>query len=158
MAMLPFCGYNMADYWNHWLSFTGRMEPAKLPRVYFVNWFRKGDDGKFLWPGYGENSRVLKWIVERIEGTAEAVDTPVGRLPAAGALDLEGLTLADGAIEKLLSVDVPGWLEEIALIREHFARFGDKLPARLAGMTDELEARLRAAEAEARVPAGAGAG
>jgi phosphoenolpyruvate carboxykinase (GTP) len=126
--------------------------------VYFVNWFRKGDDGKFLWPGYGENSRVLKWIVERIEGTAQAVDTPVGRLPVAGGLDLEGLALADGAIERLLAVDVPGWLEEIALIREHFARFGDRLPARLAAMTDELEARLLAAEAEARVPAGAGAG
>jgi phosphoenolpyruvate carboxykinase (GTP) len=161
MAMLPFCGYNMADYWNHWLSFTSRMDPAKLPRVYFVNWFRKGDDGKFLWPGYGENSRVLKWIVGRIEGTTEAVDTPVGRLPAPGALDLEGLSLAEGAADKLLGVDVPGWLEEIALIREHFARFGDRLPAPLAACADELEGRLVAAAADAelkgRTPAGAGA-
>ena len=90
MAMLPFCGYNMGDYWNHWLSFTGRMDPQKLPHVFFVNWFRKGADGKFLWPGFGENSRVLKWIIGRVEGTAEAVDTPVGRLPAPGALDVDG--------------------------------------------------------------------
>ena len=84
MAMLPFCGYNMADYWGHWLSFTERTEPDRLPRIYFVNWFRRDADGKFLWPGYGENSRVLKWIFERLSGTAEAVDTPIGRLPVAG--------------------------------------------------------------------------
>jgi phosphoenolpyruvate carboxykinase (GTP) len=158
MAMLPFCGYNMADYWNHWLSFTGRTDPAKLPRVYFVNWFRKDDDGKFLWPGYGDNSRVLKWIIERVDGTAEAVDTPIGRLPAEGALDVEGLDLAEHAMDELLGVDPAAWLTELGLIREHFARFGDKLPARLATMTDELEARLLAAEAAARVPAGAGVG
>jgi phosphoenolpyruvate carboxykinase (GTP) len=150
MAMLPFCGYNMADYWNHWLSFTERMDPDKLPRVFFVNWFRKGDDGRFLWPGFGENSRVLKWIVERVEGTAEAVDTPVGRLPAPGALDVEGLALADGAMDELLAIDVPGWLEEIGLIREHFARFGHKLPATLTAYADQLEAQLQAA----RTPAG----
>jgi phosphoenolpyruvate carboxykinase (GTP) len=151
MAMLPFCGYNMADYWNHWLSFTERMDPAKLPGVYFVNWFRKGDDGKFLWPGFGENSRVLKWIIERVEGTAEAVSTPVGRLPAPGALDVEGLGLADGALGQLLAIDVPGWLEEIGLIREHFARFGDKLPAQLVAYADQLEAELKAARAPAGV-------
>jgi phosphoenolpyruvate carboxykinase (GTP) len=159
MAMLPFCGYNMGDYWNHWLSFTGRMDPQKLPHVFFVNWFRKGEDGKFLWPGFGENSRVLKWIIERVEGTAQAVDTPVGRLPAPGALDLAGLEIADGALEELLALDVPGWLEEMGLIREHFARFGDKLPAELAAYADLLEARLKAAAADAelrsRVPAGA---
>ena len=159
MAMLPFCGYNMGDYWNHWLSFTGRMDPDKLPRVFFVNWFRKGDDGKFLWPGFGENSRVLKWIIGRVEGTAEAVDTPVGRLPAPGALDVDGLAIADGALDQLLALDVPGWLEEIGLIREHFARFGDKLPAQLAAYADDLEARLLAeaadAELKGRVPAGA---
>jgi phosphoenolpyruvate carboxykinase (GTP) len=157
MAMLPFCGYNMADYWNHWLSFTERMDPQKLPHVFFVNWFRKGADGEFLWPGFGENSRVLKWIIERVEGTAQAVDTPVGRLPAPGALDVDGLAIADGALEQLLALDVPGWLEEMGLIREHFARFGDKLPAQLAAYADLLEARLLAADAplKDRVPAGA---
>ncbi len=157
MAMLPFCGYNMGDYWNHWLSFTERMDPQKLPHVFFVNWFRKGADGTFLWPGFGENSRVLKWIIGRVEGTAEAVDTPVGRLPAPGALDVDGLAIADGALDQLLALDVPGWLEEMGLIREHFARFGDKLPAQLAAYADLLEARLLAADAplKDRVPAGA---
>ncbi len=142
MAMLPFCGYNMADYWSHWLSFPTRMDPALLPRVFFVNWFRKGSDGRFLWPGYGENSRVLKWVIERIEGTAQAVDTPIGRLPAPGSLDLDGLTLADGAMDQLLGVDVEGWLTEFGLIREHFARFGDRLPAPLAACADAMEAGL----------------
>jgi phosphoenolpyruvate carboxykinase (GTP) len=146
MAMLPFCGYNMADYWNHWLTFEQRTDAAKLPQVYFVNWFRKGPNGKFLWPGYGENSRVLKWIIERVEGTAEAVDTPIGRLPAPGALDVDGLTLADGALEHLLDVDVAGWLNEVGLIREHFARFGDRLPAPLAAKADELEVKLLVAQ------------
>jgi phosphoenolpyruvate carboxykinase (GTP) len=151
MAMLPFCGYNMADYWGHWLSFEGRTDVAKLPKVFFVNWFRKGADGKFLWPGFGENSRVLKWVVDRVEGNADAVDTAIGRLPAPGALDLAGLPLRDGALDELLAVDVPGWLDEVGLIREHFARFGDKLPAPLARCADELEARLQAA----RTPVGA---
>ena len=151
MAMLPFCGYNMADYWGHWLSFEGRTETSKLPKVFFVNWFRKGADGKFLWPGYGDNSRVLKWVTERIEGTGQAVDTPIGRLPAPGALDLSGLSLHDGAMDQLLSVDVDGWLSEVALIREHFGRFGDRLPDAMARSVDELEARLQAAG----VPAGA---
>ncbi len=144
MAMLPFCGYNMADYWNHWLSFEGRTDPSKLPRVFFVNWFRKGADGKFLWPGFGENSRVLRWVAERIDGSGEAVDTPIGRLPAPGALDTSGLSLRDGALDELLAVDVAGWLEEVELIREHFARFGDRLPRPLTDCVDELEARLRA--------------
>ena len=145
MAMLPFCGYNMADYWRHWLSFEGRTSPENLPRVFFVNWFRKGADGRYLWPGFGENSRVLKWIAERIEGTGEAIDTPIGRLPAPGALDLSGLGLADGAVDELLAVDVDGWLDEVGLVREHFARFGDRLPAALADEVDRLEARLMAA-------------
>jgi phosphoenolpyruvate carboxykinase (GTP) len=151
MAMLPFCGYNMGDYWGHWLSFEGRTEPSKLPKVFFVNWFRKGADGKFLWPGFGENSRVLKWVVDRIEGRETAVDTPIGRLPAPGALDLSGLALRDGAIDELLALDVDGWLDEVGLIREHFARFGDALPAAMAASVDELEARLLAA----KVPVGA---
>ncbi len=146
MAMLPFCGYNMADYWNHWLTFEQRTSPAKLPRVYFVNWFLKGPDGKFLWPGYGENSRVLKWIVERVEGTAEAVDTPIGRVPAPGALDIDGLQLADGALERLLDVDIEGWLNEVPLIRDHFAKFGDRLPTSLAARADDLERSLLVAQ------------
>jgi phosphoenolpyruvate carboxykinase (GTP) len=145
MAMLPFCGYNMADYWGHWLSFEERLAPAALPKVYFVNWFRKGADGRFLWPGFGENSRVLKWVTERIDGTAAAVDTPIGRLPAPDALDMSGLDLPEGALDELLAVDVPSWLTEVALIREHFARFGDRLPPAMADSVDRLEARLRAA-------------
>jgi phosphoenolpyruvate carboxykinase (GTP) len=145
MAMLPFCGYNMADYWRHWLSFEGRTTPDKLPKVFFVNWFRKATNGQYLWPGFGENSRVLKWIAERIDGSGQALDTPIGRLPAPGALDLSGLSLADGAIDDLLAVDVDGWLAEVGLIREHFARFGDRLPAEMADQVDRLEARLRVA-------------
>ncbi|MEI7743378.1 MAG: phosphoenolpyruvate carboxykinase (GTP) [Chloroflexota bacterium] len=151
MAMLPFCGYNMADYWNHWLSFNETVGADKLPRVFFVNWFRKGDDGKFLWPGFGENSRVLKWVIERIEGEGEAVETPIGLLPADGALDLDGLALRDGTLDQLMAIDPDAWLVEMGLIREHFARFGDRLPAPLAVCADQLEARLH----EARVPAGA---
>jgi phosphoenolpyruvate carboxykinase (GTP) len=151
MAMLPFCGYNMGDYWGHWLSFEGRTDAAKLPKVFFVNWFRKGADGKFLWPGFGENSRVLKWVVDRIEGRETAVETPIGRLPAPGALDLCGLQLRDGAIDELLALDLDGWLDEVGLIREHFARFGDALPAAMAASVDDLEARLLAA----KVPVGA---
>jgi phosphoenolpyruvate carboxykinase (GTP) len=150
MAMLPFCGYNMADYWGHWLSFERRTTAAKLPKVFFVNWFRKGADGSFLWPGFGDNSRVLKWVTERIDGTGEALDTPIGRLPVPGALDVAGLDLAEGALDKLLAVDVDGWLEEVGLIREHFARFGDRLPDALARSVDQLEERLQAA----RTPAG----
>jgi phosphoenolpyruvate carboxykinase (GTP) len=152
MAMLPFCGYDMADYWGHWLSFADRTAPSRLPRVFFVNWFRRDAGGRFLWPGFGENSRVLKWVVERIEGTGEAVDTPIGRLPAPGALDLSGLDLAEGAMEELLAVDLEGWLTEVGLIREHFARFGDRLPAAMAEAVDQLEARLE----RARVPVRAG--
>ncbi len=142
MAMLPFCGYNMADYWGHWLSFAGRTDPAKLPRIFFVNWFRKGADGRYLWPGYGENSRVLKWIVERVSGSGSAVDTPIGRLPADGALDLAGLDLPPTAVRELLAIDADGWRAELGLIREHFARFGDRLPAALAHEADALQQRL----------------
>ena len=145
MAMLPFCGYNMADYWGHWLSFGRRMDAALLPRIFFVNWFRRDGDGSFLWPGYGENSRVLKWVFERISGTAEAVDTPIGRLPAEGALDLAGIDVPAAAVRQLLDVDPAGWLAELDLIREHFARFGDHLPAELAGQVEALEQRLGAA-------------
>ncbi len=149
-AMLPFCGYNMGDYFSHWLKVGAQADAAKLPRIYFVNWFRKGADGKFLWPGYGDNSRVLKWIVQRLEGEADAVDTPIGRLPSKDALDLSGLSITDAALETLLSVDPEVWAEEAALIPDAYRKFGDRLPAELwsqyEALTQRLEARAQAAE------------
>jgi phosphoenolpyruvate carboxykinase (GTP) len=131
MAMLPFCGYNMGDYWAHWLK-VGKREGARLPKLYYVNWFRKGEDGDFLWPGYSENSRVLKWIFERIEGTAKATETPIGNLPAPQAIDTTGLTdVTPEDLATLLRVDVEGWLTEVPMIREHFDQFGDRLPQEL---------------------------
>jgi phosphoenolpyruvate carboxykinase (GTP) len=144
MAMLPFCGYHMGDYFAHYLK-IGTRPGAKLPKIFYVNWFRAGDDGQFLWPGYGENSRVLKWIFERCDGSVHAVDTPIGRLPAAADLDTKGLDLSPTDIDKLLDVDVSGWLAEIPLIREYFAKFGSHLPDGLNREVDELEARLRKA-------------
>jgi phosphoenolpyruvate carboxykinase (GTP) len=144
MAMLPFCGYHMGDYFAHYLK-IGTRAGAKLPKIFYVNWFRAGDDGKFLWPGYGENSRVLKWIFERCDGSVHAVDTPIGGLPEAADLDTKGLDLSPTDIAKLLDVDVSGWLAEIPLIREYFAKFGSHLPDGLNREVDELEARLRKA-------------
>ena len=141
-AMLPFCGYNMADYFAHWLSFAQRTDRAKLPKVYFVNWFRKGTDGKFLWPGYGENSRVLKWICERVEGTAKARQTPIGNLPTAEALDLSGLNLPAANVEELLAVDREGWKKEIAGVEANYAKFGNRLPVALARELDDLRKNL----------------
>jgi phosphoenolpyruvate carboxykinase (GTP) len=138
MAMLPFCGYNMADYWNHWLA-TGRRPGARLPRIYYVNWFRKGEGGDFLWPGFGQNGRVLAWIFGRCEGTAKAVETPIGNLPADGEIDLTGLEdeVSRDDMRELLRVDVEGWLSEVPLIEDYYAKFGDRLP-------EELRAELRA--------------
>jgi phosphoenolpyruvate carboxykinase (GTP) len=144
MAMLPFCGYNMGDYFAHYLN-VGSRPGAKLPRIFYVNWFRTDENGKFLWPGYGENSRVLKWIFERCDGKAGAVDTPIGRLPRATDLDTQGLNLSTANLAKLLSVDVDGWIAEVPLIREHFAKFGSHLPQGLKQEVDELEQRLKAA-------------
>jgi phosphoenolpyruvate carboxykinase (GTP) len=145
-AMLPFCGYHMGDYFAHWLTIGGTSTPEKLPRIYYVNWFRRGADGGFLWPGYGENSRVLKWVFERVTGTAGAVDTPIGRLPAPGALDLTGLAVSKTAQEELLRVDVERWIADLPLLRAHYARFGARLPAALKDEMDALERRLRAAK------------
>jgi phosphoenolpyruvate carboxykinase (GTP) len=147
-AMLPFCGYHMGDYFAHWLRVGDEADPAKLPRVFYVNWFRKGADGKFLWPGYGDNSRVLKWIFERVTGTGRAVDTPIGRLPAAGSLDVRGL-LPESQLEELLAVDLAGWSAELPIIRQHFEKFGAKLPAGLVEELAALESRLRDAGAGA---------
>lgn len=146
-AMLPFCGYNMGDYFGHWLKVGAGADAAKLPRIYFVNWFRKGADGKFLWPGYGENSRVLKWIVGRLEGEAEAVDSPIGRLPTKAALDLSGLSIGDAALDALLSVEPEVWAEEAALIPEFYEKFGDHLPAELWNQHAALVQRLGVREA-----------
>ncbi len=145
-AMLPFCGYHMGDYFAHWLQMGGRTDASKLPRIYHVNWFRKSAEGKFLWPGYGENSRVLKWICERVTGTGAAVDTPIGRLPAPGALDLAGLDLPKASLDTLLGVDVEGWSAELPLMRKHFKKFGARLPAGLTEELSALERRLQSAK------------
>jgi len=144
MAMLPFCGYNMADYWAHWVRGIGSRAGAKLPHIYYVNWFRKNPDGEFLWPGFGENGRVLKWIFERCEGTAKAVETAIGNLPTADALDLEGLELDKEDLAELLRVDVEGWLHEIPAIRDYYEKFGARMPRELVEQLDALEQRLRA--------------
>jgi phosphoenolpyruvate carboxykinase (GTP) len=142
MAMLPFCGYNYADYFAHWLSMEKATDPAKLPKIFFVNWFRRDDDGRFLWPGFGENSRVLKWVFERVNGDADAIDTPIGKLPTKEALDTDGLEIDEADLDTILSVDVDGWKAAIPQIREHFAQFGDRLPDALNVEVDDLEAKL----------------
>jgi len=145
MAMLPFCGYHMGDYFAHWLK-IGARPGATLPKIYYVNWFRTDEKGKFLWPGYGENSRVLKWIFERCDGKVHALDTPVGRLPEPADLDTRGLDISPANLAKLLSVDTEGWRAEVPLIKEHFAKFGSHLPEGLNREVAGLEERLRAAK------------
>jgi phosphoenolpyruvate carboxykinase (GTP) len=144
MAMLPFCGYNMADYWGHWLE-IGKRAGAQLPRIYYVNWFRKSADGDFLWPGFGDNGRVLKWIFERCVGKLDGTETPIGIVPAPGELDLSGLAIGEDDLAELTAVDVDGWLAEIPLIREFYEQFGSHMPKALIAELDQLEARLRAA-------------
>jgi phosphoenolpyruvate carboxykinase (GTP) len=142
MAMLPFIGYNAGDYFNHWITVGKDNDAAKLPRIFYVNWFRRDDEGNFLWPGFGENSRVLKWIVERIDGQAEAVETPIGHVPTPDALDTEGLDMSAEDLEQALTVDVEEWKAEIPQITEWFEKFGDDLPAVLWTELDSLKARL----------------
>ncbi|MBW3558417.1 MAG: phosphoenolpyruvate carboxykinase (GTP) [Proteobacteria bacterium] len=144
-AMLPFCGYNMGDYFGHWLKLGGEADASKLPRIFYVNWFRRDRAGKFVWPGYGENSRVLKWIVERLEGKAEAVETPIGRVPSKAALDTSGLEITDAQLDLLLTVDPEVWAEEAALIAPHYQVFGEHLPQALWQEHQALLARLEAA-------------
>ncbi len=144
-AMLPFCGYHMGDYFAHWLKIGTMTDPARLPRLYYVNWFRRDDAGRFLWPGYGENSRVLKWVFERVSGSGRAVDTPIGRLPAPDALDVAGLDISAEDLTALLTVDLDGWRAELPLIREHYDRFGSRLPDGLRVELAELGRRLLAA-------------
>jgi phosphoenolpyruvate carboxykinase (GTP) len=142
MAMLPFCGYNYADYFAHWLSMKGKSDESKLPKIFFVNWFRRDDDGRFLWPGFGENSRVLKFVFNRCNGNGEVIDTPIGKLPVPGTLDTDGLDIDPADLDALLAVDSDGWKQAVPQIREHFARFGDKLPGELNAAVDELESAL----------------
>ena len=141
-AMLPFAGYHMGDYLQHWLDVGSKTSADKLPRIYYVNWFRKNKDGKFIWPGFGDNSRVLKWIVERVSGTGEAVSTPIGNMPAPGALDINGAGVSDEDMTELLNVDKEAWLAEIESIKENYKSYGDRLPKVLGEQLAELEKRL----------------
>jgi phosphoenolpyruvate carboxykinase (GTP) len=142
-AMLPFCGYNMADYWSHWLSFQERTDPEALPKIFYVNWFRKSTGGRYLWPGYGENARVLEWVFERCAGRGEAVETPIGYLPAKGAIPSDGLEISDEDMDELLRVDVGEWQSEIPLIEQYFDQFGDRVPQTLRSQLEGLQSRLR---------------
>jgi len=145
MAMLPFCGYNMADYWGHWLR-MGETENAKMPNVYYVNWFRKNEAGKFMWPGFGENSRVLKWIFERCNGTADAVETEIGNMPKPDDIGFGGIGLAEEDIASLMHVDIDGWLAELDGIEVYYATFGEHLPVELTKQVNQLRNRLQASK------------
>ena len=140
-AMTPFCGYNMGDYFKHWFDMGDKLGD-KAPKIFYVNWFRKSEDGKFLWPGFSENSRVLKWMCERVEGKVGAQETPIGLLPNKGVLDLNGIDISFDDMEELMSVDTDAWKAEISDIEQHFAKFGDKLPERLKKQLEEFKKRL----------------
>jgi phosphoenolpyruvate carboxykinase (GTP) len=140
MAMKPFCGYHFADYWSHWLGFGARSD--RLPRVYHVNWFRKDSEGRFLWPGYGDNMRVLKWIIDRCEGNADAARTPIGNVPAADSLDLAGLELRRQTLDALLAIDPDTWLREMDDIGDYFAEFGPRIPAQLLRQIERIKGEL----------------
>ena len=142
-AMLPFCGYNMASYWGHWLDIGTKTDAANLPKIYQVNWFRKDSDGKFIWPGFGDNSRVLSWIIERIDGNEEARETAIGCMPLEGALNVDGLDISDEQLTELFNVDADTWLAEADLTEEYFAQFGDRLPAEMTAQLAALRSRLQ---------------
>ena len=143
-AMLPFCGYNMGDYFAHWLEIGEATDADKLPRLFWVNWFRRGEDGSFLWPGFGDNSRVLAWVVQRVAGDAGAVDTPIGRVPAPGAIDTTGLDIDAETLDRLVEVDAESWRRELPQLDEHYRKLGDHVPADLREQLTELEKRLAA--------------
>ena len=145
-AMLPFCGYNMADYWAHWLRIGAATSPEKLPRIFQVNWFRKDAQGRFIWPGFGENIRVLEWIVDRVHGTGKAAETPLGMSPGEGGIDISGLTISDAQMRDLFAIDPASWLAECELTATFFAGFGDSLPAVLRDELEALRRRLSAAQ------------
>ena len=143
MAMLPFCGYNMADYWQHWID-IGKRHGARLPKIFYVNWFRKDEQGSFIWPGFGENSRVLEWIFKRCDGAVDAVETPIGMLPTLDGLNLDQLGLSEDAIASLLRVDADGWMTELPLIEDYYASFGEHVPEELKKELEELKRKLEA--------------
>ena len=143
MAMLPFCGYNMADYFGHWLKVGAATKSENLPKIFFVNWFRRDEDGRFMWPVYGENSRVLKWIFDRVDGKANATKTAIGYLPSPADIDVSGLNVTDADMNALLSIDAEGWKSALPQMRDHYAQFGAKLPATLATALKELESSLK---------------
>ncbi len=142
MAMLPFIGYHAGDYFQHWIDVGKGADADKLPKIFYVNWFRRDEDGGFLWPGFGENGRVLKWAIERIEGKAAALETPIGHVPAPGSLDVEGLNISPEQLARALAVDAEEWKEEVPLIQEWFDTIGDKTPTTLLTELDGLRARL----------------
>jgi len=142
-AMLPFCGYNMGDYFEHWLSMEKRTDPHKLPKIFYVNWFRKNAEGAWLWPGYGENSRVLKWIFERCDGENQAIESPVGYLPAPGALDIQGLSISQDSLDQLFHVDKEAWQLEVKELKEYLKMFNDRLPEGIKKQLSALETRLK---------------
>jgi phosphoenolpyruvate carboxykinase (GTP) len=141
-AMLPFMGYNVGDYIGHWLEIGAATDEAKLPKLFWVNWFRKSDTGAFMWPGFGENSRVLKWVLERVAGTADATETPIGNVPTPDSLDVSGLDLDAGTLQALLEVDATAWKGEVELINAHFDSIGERLPETMRAELTELERRL----------------
>ena len=143
MAMLPFCGYNMGDYFAHWLKMGRTL--SRPPRIFHVNWFRTGHDGRFLWPGFGENLRVLMWMIARVKGTAAGTETPIGVVPAADALNVDGLDLGRADVERLLRVDRDEWAAEVPEIRAFFDRFGDRLPAELSRALESLSLHVTTA-------------
>lgn len=150
MAMLPFIGYNAGDYVSHWVELGKTHDESKLPKIYQVNWFRKDEeDGSFLWPGFGDNARVLKWVVDRLEGTVEAQETPVGLVPNPADIDTTGLDMTQEQVAKALAVKVEDWEKELPLIEEWFAKFGDKLPEELKAQLETLKKNVESAKATA---------
>jgi phosphoenolpyruvate carboxykinase (GTP) len=144
-AMMPFCGYNMADHWAHWLEVGAQLrKTAKVPRIFQVNWFRKGEDGSYLWPGFAENARVLEWILGRVDGEIGAVDTPLGFVPTEGGINVDGLELADGAWRELFAIDAEPWLAELDSTEEFFGQFGERLPGALTRQLTGIRSRLQA--------------
>jgi phosphoenolpyruvate carboxykinase (GTP) len=142
-AMLPFCGYNMGDYFKHWINIGTKSSADKLPKIFFVNWFRKNEAGKFIWPGYGDNIRALKWAIERVNGTGKYIDTPIGRLPEPGTLDVEGLDITPENLKKVFEIKKEDWIEEVKEMREYYRIFGDRLPKELSAELFKIEERLK---------------
>jgi phosphoenolpyruvate carboxykinase (GTP) len=142
-AMLPFMGYHVGDYLKHWLDIGTKTSADKLPKIFYVNWFRKDSNGKWLWPGFGENSRILKWICERVSGEGKAVKTPIGYMPTADTIDTKGLDVSGADMVELLKINKDEWLNEVVSIKEHYANYGEKMPKELFAQLDALEKRLK---------------